>query len=59
MQEIKEIKKSISGYCTYVGGNLITRRSKKQNVVSRSRAEAEYKAMTHTVCEMVAEISVV
>ena len=26
-------RKSTSGYCTYVGGNLVTWRSKKQNVV--------------------------
>lgn len=45
-------RKSTSGYCTYVGGNLVTWRSKKQGVVCRSSAEAEYRAMTHTACEM-------
>ena len=29
------------------------RRSKKQDVVSRSSAEAKYRVMAHTVCEMV------
>ena len=42
-------KKSTTVYCTFVGGNLVTRRSKKQDVVSRSSAEAEYRAMAHTV----------
>ena len=42
--------KSTSGYCAYVGGNLVTWRSKKQNVVSRSSAEAEYRSMVQTSC---------
>ncbi|XP_019051980.1 PREDICTED: uncharacterized protein LOC109114180 [Nelumbo nucifera] len=33
------LRKSTSGYCTFVGGNLVTWRSKKQNVVARSSAE--------------------
>ncbi|KAB2597903.1 hypothetical protein D8674_000823 [Pyrus ussuriensis x Pyrus communis] len=35
-------RRSISGYFTFVGGNLVTWKSKKQNVVARSTAEAEY-----------------
>ncbi|TYK23879.1 Cysteine-rich RLK (receptor-like protein kinase) 8 [Cucumis melo var. makuwa] len=37
-------RKSTSGYCTFVWGNLGTLRSKKQSVVARSSAEAEYRA---------------
>uniref|UniRef100_A0A2N9FMB1 Protein kinase domain-containing protein n=1 Tax=Fagus sylvatica TaxID=28930 RepID=A0A2N9FMB1_FAGSY len=44
--------KFTSGYFTFVGGNLVTWRSKKQNVVARSSAEAEYRAMLHGVCEL-------
>jgi hypothetical protein len=44
-------RKSISGYCTFVGGNLVSWRSKKQNVVARSTIEAEYRAMAHGVSE--------
>jgi hypothetical protein len=36
-----EDRKSTTGYCTFVGGNLVTWRSKKQAVVSRSSAESE------------------
>ncbi|BBH04450.1 BURP domain-containing protein [Prunus dulcis] len=45
-------RRSTSGYCTFVGGNLVTWQSKKQNLVSRSSAEAEYRGMTHGVCKL-------
>ncbi|KAL5851107.1 hypothetical protein ACOSQ3_006225 [Xanthoceras sorbifolium] len=44
-------RRSTTGYCTYVWGNLVTWRSKKQSVVARSSAEAEFRAMAHEVCE--------
>lgn len=44
-------RRSTSGYCTFVWGNLVTWRSKKQSVVSRSSAEAEFRAMAHGICE--------
>ena len=39
-------------HCTFLGGNLITWRSKKKTIVARSSAEAEYRAMAHTSCEL-------
>ncbi|XP_057478145.1 retrovirus-related Pol polyprotein from transposon TNT 1-94 isoform X6 [Actinidia eriantha] len=45
-------RRSTSGYCTFLGGNLVTWRSKKQSVVARSSAKAEYRAMAHGVCEL-------
>ncbi|KAA0057585.1 Beta-galactosidase [Cucumis melo var. makuwa] len=44
-------RKSTSGYCTFVWGNLVTWRSKKQSVVASSSAEAEYRAMSLGICE--------
>ena len=46
-------QKSTTGYCTYVGGNLVTWRSRKQTIISCLSAEAEYQAMAVVVCEMV------
>ncbi|RVW16197.1 Retrovirus-related Pol polyprotein from transposon RE1 [Vitis vinifera] len=39
-------RRSTFGYFTFVGGNLVTWKSKKQNVVAHSSAEAEFKGMT-------------
>jgi hypothetical protein len=36
-----------------VSGNLVSWRSKKQVVVSRSTAKAEYRAMALALCEMI------
>jgi hypothetical protein len=51
-------KKSTSGYCIFVGGNLVAWKNKKQHVVARSTAEAEYRAMALSVAEMIWERSI-
>ncbi|KAJ9561371.1 hypothetical protein OSB04_006531 [Centaurea solstitialis] len=43
--------RSTSGYLSYVWGNLVTWRSKKQSVVSRSSAESEFRAVANGTCE--------
>ncbi|XP_016172783.1 uncharacterized protein LOC107615196 [Arachis ipaensis] len=40
-----EDRKSISGFCVYLGNNLISWKNNKQTKVSRSSMEAKYKAM--------------
>ncbi|RVW95943.1 Retrovirus-related Pol polyprotein from transposon TNT 1-94 [Vitis vinifera] len=44
-------RRSTSGYFTFVGGNLVTWKSKKQNVIARSSAEAEFRGMALGLCE--------
>ena len=45
-------RRSTVGYFTFVRGNLITWRSRKQQVVARSSAEAEFREMAVGTCEL-------
>ncbi|GKC18024.1 ribonuclease H-like domain-containing protein [Tanacetum coccineum] len=45
-------RKPVSGFCVYFYGNLVSWKSKKPATISKSSAEAEYRCMASTTCEI-------
>ncbi|KAA0048606.1 putative mitochondrial protein [Cucumis melo var. makuwa] len=45
-------RRSTKGYCFYLGDSLISWRSKKQSVVSRSSTESEYRALADATAKL-------
>ncbi|GKA58392.1 hypothetical protein Tco_0757580 [Tanacetum coccineum] len=47
------LTKSITGFAVFVGKNLVSWKSKKQSMLSKSSAKAEYRAINSVTCEVI------
>ncbi|KAL2227426.1 UNVERIFIED_CONTAM: Retrovirus-related Pol polyprotein from transposon RE2 [Sesamum indicum] len=47
-----ELRRSTTGYCVFLGGSLVSWKTKKQATVSRSSAVAEYRSVGTTIFEL-------
>lgn len=45
-------RSSSSSYCSFIWGNLVTWRSRKQLALARSTVEAELRLLAHGLCEV-------
>ena len=46
-------RRSTTGYCVFLGGNLVTRSSRKEQVIVRSRTESKYWVLASATMELI------
>ncbi|GJZ37802.1 putative RNA-directed DNA polymerase [Tanacetum coccineum] len=46
-------RKSVTGFCVFMGKTLVSWKSKKQATISKSSSEAEYRSMSSASCKVV------
>ena len=46
-------RRSTTNYCVFLGGNLVTRSSRKEQVVVRSRTESKYWVLANVTMELI------
>jgi len=48
----EDSRRSVSGYCFFIGDSLVSWRSKKQSIVSKSSSESKYRALATATCKL-------
>ncbi|GKB94661.1 putative RNA-directed DNA polymerase, partial [Tanacetum coccineum] len=48
-----DTRRSITGYCVFMCGSLVSWKSKKQNTISKSSTEAEYRALAFVTSKVI------